>query len=390
MSGNRQIWNAGASITDQDLQRAADSAARADDCAIAQVCTPQPSMNHDVGGSPETKLVIPLQRFNNSSGAPIILEQIVTASGGGRVVLEHCDLIAFSSAVGVQDAINYAGNILLAARLTDSLLSAQMPANVTGSPTTYLLYATIARSTTTTGLRKVKSLTDGSESTQTLNLADDVVVTLTILGAGSTLASLPADSGTAFNFPLALIDIPTGYSVGTAPAQSWIRPCWRRGGIDPLTVRNVSTMVVPVTVGSNLYSSNYRNNRMDLRHTCTHTRRFLMTLTNVTTVSPYMLLDDSIDYRRRILRLTLLVPTNIGESVDQVTTCGANLTDTSPKLFSGTGGAIYSMNSGKIIAWVAIAVTAGTPTPGALYLQLTATGAGNYVLEVEYSDKLDL
>ena len=397
MSGTRQIWNAGAAIVDEDLQRAADAAARADDLAIAALISPN--------DTPTTALINPMRLIMPSArlgvgGTPIIPEQILvpgTGGAAGKLKLFPVTFLAYDVAAGAIDTIDNQGVIELSVRMLDAMLTALLPSNASGGVTTYFVYATISRAVDVVGARKVKNLVDGSDTTQTVNLADDPAVTLTVLGAGSTIASMPADSATAWNIALAEIDIPNPFTAGVTPiTQSMIRQLWRRAGIGPHAQHRVMTST-PAGVGVLVYSTPYVAGAKHLRHTSKTTKRFLVHINGDTGAGPHSVLDDTIDYRQRIARLSILRGPDEGggtyKSVDTAIESGSTLAEDSRLCLIGGGGtpsgAICAFDSNHFMFYVGNGTTA-LPTLGALYMQI-AVGfvPGNYVIEIEYSDRMD-
>lgn len=223
MSTNKKIWTDGEALTTTELQRSASIGAGGDDRAWEGLFTP---------GSVQKKIV-PLLEESTSINPRLLA---VPGVGSGSVKLQPCLLIAGGS--GLPNHIN------LSAKLESSLDSALFGANSSGSTRYDLLYATIAYATSVTGSRKVKDVTTGSVSTQSLVLEKVCAPTLTILpnvGNVTPTATMPADAvdGSSYNFPVALVAVPNGYASASAITQAMITALWSGAWVAPPRLKSV-------------------------------------------------------------------------------------------------------------------------------------------------------
>jgi len=163
----------------------------------------------------------------------------------------------------------------------------------------------LTRGVTVTGSRKIKSVVDSSVSAQTVNLADAPNVTLQIIQgvSGTTpLASLPADTATAYNFGLAMVTVTNGYTSGSAISAgvsaggtTFISQLWSGGFIQPSRYRSLrmGSLVnkAPGTTGkptmplSDRWCASYR----------------LVCPVKITGTNQVVTLDDSINWSSRML-----------------------------------------------------------------------------------------
>jgi hypothetical protein len=224
MSGVQQIWQPGYPVTDEELERMADQAARAGDDELSCL------LENRTGD----KLVIPLvlRSTNQSSFKEPHSAQLINAPSGntGYVRLGR----AQTGALFVQRSATKNGFVTsLVGMLSNSILETQLAsgsfaANSSGSPRTDAVYAQLTRVTGVTGSRKFKDPTTGAVSTQLLTLSTEARVTLAV---AQTSATAPADTATAFNFLLARVTLPNGYALNQEVQQSWVEQAWTRGGL---------------------------------------------------------------------------------------------------------------------------------------------------------------
>lgn len=248
MSTTRPIWNDGQGLATPDLQRGEDVAGSADDRVHEVVFTP---------GSVQ-KRILPLTEESTSTGvngftgntriiAVPSTSSLTPAGANGAVRLLPCQLMAGTPSASQQ--------ISLAGTNYGVLDTTAITSNASGSTRYDLIYATLNRSVTVTGTRKIKSATDGSLSSPTINLADAPAITLSInpgFLTGATApttaqinAAVPADtapsSSTAgvFNFAIGYVTVANGYTSGTTLAQTAITQAWAGGWVQPHRIQQL-------------------------------------------------------------------------------------------------------------------------------------------------------
>lgn len=292
MSGLRSIATPGIGVVGADLQRGLDSGAAGDDRAFALLATP--GALH--------KRVIPF--FEESLATRLMLLVVPSGTTSGALDVRPCSLLVASDTPGLV--------VDFEARLDAAATSALIPDNSSGSTRYYLLYATIARSTDGfTASRPAKDLASGNISTQSVAVADQPKVTLGTAVAsskGGAYAALPADSGSAWNIPLAVLQVTNGYTSGTAHLQSAITPCWPGGGVPQARVvppvaaifrgtdghcPATQSFLYPMADGRTQYLGGVRDMYAGIVYLPADGSNGVWTL-----------LDDSIDWRRRFLWAT--------------------------------------------------------------------------------------
>lgn len=300
MSTTRPIWNDGQGLTTPDLQRPCDTVGGADDRAHEVLLTPGTVQKKVLPLSEESLTLNPrLLAIPSSAG-------LTPAGINGAVRVMPFSFIAGTAANTQQ--ISLTGNTFAAIDTT------AIGSNSSGSIRYDLVYATLTRQVTVSASRRIKSASDGSVSSQTINLADAPTITLNInVGflTGATaptnaqiLAALPADTTTSFSVALTFVTVANGYSSGTTLFQSssggttYLTQCWPGGYIQSSRVRlarygslvdkNAGTTGQATTPigGSRFINMN----------------RLLVPVT-VTAISQTIQLDDVIDWRQRILTI---------------------------------------------------------------------------------------
>jgi len=183
MSGTRAICNDGQEFTTTDIQAISDAAGRADDLALAALL--------DVPAS--AKRILPF-------ASPLVIP-----STAGKAKVQPCLICVGTSTLGV-----FALSGLITGGGTDSPTFA---ANSSGSTRIDRLYATLTR-TPATASRRIKSVTDGGRTTQTVNVYDSVTPTLHVAAGtpGGAAPALPADTATSFNVSIALVTLLDGWA----------------------------------------------------------------------------------------------------------------------------------------------------------------------------------
>lgn len=242
MSLTRAIWNDGQGLATPDLQRPCDVAGSADDRVLDVLATPNLVQ----------KGLVPLGSAANPRLLAIPSTNALSPAGvNGAVRLMPCELVAGSPS-DVQ-------TVALAANLKSPLDTPAIASNTSGSTRYDLVYATVNRAVSVTGTRKIKSATDGSLSSQSINLADAAAVALSVnqgFLTGATpptnaqiLAATPADTAPSsstfgsFNFPVGYVTVANGYASGTTLFQdssggsTYITQCWQGAYVHHQRVR---------------------------------------------------------------------------------------------------------------------------------------------------------
>ena len=235
----RPIWNDGQALTTPELQRPCDVAAGADDRLYETLLTAPSGRNRIMPALRLDKrgiFVSPGNLYSGANGslciqpARFVVEdpssELALKMGGFFTNTDANDFAMYSARVTANSSGNPRVDLLYAT------LSRTAPSNI-AAPPTGVYYGGIGQADPLTGAqqsRKIKDVSSGVITLQTINIYDVPTLTLTVLPgtpAGSPVApSLPADSATAFNFSLATIDVANGYTLGTAIAQSAIKQTW--------------------------------------------------------------------------------------------------------------------------------------------------------------------
>lgn len=311
MSQERAIWNDGQGLATPDLQRPANDAGAADDRVYEVLVTPGAVQKKILPLSEESATVNPrLLAIPSAVG-------LTPAGVNGAIRLMPCALVAGSAASTQQ--------ISLEATLYAPLDTAAIGSNSSGSTRYDLVYATINRAVTTTGTRKIKSATDGTLSSQTVNLADNAATTLSVnagfLTGGTPPtqaqinAALPADTAPSsstfgsFNFPIAYVSVFNGYAsgavIGSNPTFSALTQCWPGGAIAQNRVRGARPMSIYYGAAAEKVSSVLSNNVALAERWSGNGNQFFshfkILSTTGATINAGVVLDNSIDWRNRIV-----------------------------------------------------------------------------------------
>ncbi len=379
MSGRRGIWAPGYPVTATDLQRLADAAASAGDAQLSALVNTGGKTGSS--GMANDRMVVPLQPrildeafgdpARSAGGTPLV----GVYAGTTRFSLYPCLLIVR----GVGTALV---PDLVAQHSGSPTAAPALASNATGSTRTDLLYATIQRTVSVTGARKIKNPSGGAITTQTVDLASDATVTLGIV-TGST--TLPADSASAWNIPLALLDLPNGYvSESNVLTTGMIRPCWPRGWIDPKLVRafgraslnEATPPAAPYTAIPQQWGSLVQIGVV-FRHTAAAQTKTL---------------DSFRDWRNRAVRISLLRPSALtGTYPPPHAVAGndnsANRSIETKMQFTGTAGVFFDSAGSPMQFTFSVDGTTGelkltiTPAP------TDATNGDNYFIWVEGTDQ---
>jgi hypothetical protein len=236
MSGPRELITAGNPATDTDMQRLADAAAGADDLALEAM------LEFAAPASPSvySKLVTPLwdeYQVGDPLFVPGLLVRPATGGAQGKFVVYPLRV-----SVSKQNDGFAVGSVEVgfSMKQTARMFSTLVPSNALGAPRHDALYAVVQRSVSVSGSRRVKSLADGSVSTQSVNLESAPTITLVVAtGTTSAFPALPADTSTAWNVALAVFDTPNGFTSGDLILQSAIHQIWSRGWIAKNRVQGI-------------------------------------------------------------------------------------------------------------------------------------------------------
>ena len=400
MSSTKRVITVGASARRSDVQKISDTAAAADDRAVEVSFTPGAAL----------KRVMPLT------------EESATVNPRFLVVGKDTDATLAVGKVRVRPAHFSAGSdafsIALAKAQKLALDSAVFASNG-GATRTDLLYATVSMTASLTEAVRVKPAGGGDPASQNLTTQQDPVVTLNIVAGVSAvtpLASLPADDTVngVYNFGLAAVSIPNGFAGITAINQAAITPLWSSGWTQPHRVRGHRPMSLYYGVAAEKPASSVLSNGVQGAERWGSDVRFVAHLRNLpttgTTLATGVLLDNSIDWRNRIVwgfcSYTQLAGNTVLENAaatqivsPPVTLTGANpvnVPDTGilPPAWSGPGAAFglqtakYSDGAGTV-ATIAFGVdTSGNLRMFRIGSPLTATNGDLLLVVIHASDRL--
>lgn len=355
MSGTRTIWNEGYPTDYRDLQRLADQAAGAPDEVWSGIMPGAFNVELWPNASGQADhMVTPLNDEGSSGfqGQLLVVPSAVAGKLRVHPALYH------------QNPLPSSGNLSapnLIAKQLASIDSATIGNNASGNPRIDLIYATIQRTVDVVGARPFRDST--GVNTVSLNLASDPTVAITVLPgtpAGSPVApSLPADSASAWNFPLALLAVANGYA-GAAIAASAITQIWTRGGIRQDMLRPIIGGDAYTTFPASLLAS-----RIGPKQAA-----FCPVTHNSNPQTSALLGFDQFDMRQRVIRVKAIRPLldttyKAPASVTKggVDSAHAGLFDTG-LIFTGTDGAV------------------GTPCYTATLVNAGNGGAGNIVISI--------
>lgn len=321
MSGTRVFMNEGQAITWPDMQRLADVAASSEDRVWNVVFTPQWA-----GSGVYSKKVVPLTPEpalagyvhprlvydgNITGGVDVLPAEYVIGAPGDPAAKAN---VALLSAAGWFNETSQLSELY-------SLPATAFPSSSGSDGRVDLVYA-IVESVATTGERKVKHPQTGQVLTEEITLYTSPTVSFGVVkGAedGSFSVDLPpADTGTKWYFPLAVILLDDGaagpWTEGTAIAQSRISQIWDGGWIS----RNRVQLAEAASIMSDVYSSGANG-----RATTPLSNRWGATISVAAVLQhktdgtgAYVDLDTSHDWSRRMLTVRFMSilgdPTNTG------------------------------------------------------------------------------
>lgn len=277
MTATRTFISVAEGAAASDMQRISDAAARADDRAHEVIFTP--------GISGTQKRVVPLANDTSTSLARLL---VVPGTAAGTVQVMPARFIAGVAPYTIAAAIS-------------SLAAVQSPvlASNPGAIRTDLVYARLAV-TPTTATRKFKDQTSGVVGTAPTTVYETPVLTVNI-AQGNALdgapGALPADTTGVYNFPLANVTLPGAY-VNTSPiTQTMIAQQYERGWIPPQRVQTMRPMSIfnsasPYKSGPTQLADVSRWGSISV---------FYGGWKHTTASQPAVVLDSSIDWRRRLI-----------------------------------------------------------------------------------------
>lgn len=401
MSGRKEIMVAGYPLDDEDLQRAYDAAASADEIIDEVLFTPQ----YSGSGSPAyVKSVTPLGYEHGSTDPRLI----VHPGGFGGCVIRP-----FRVVVGLQANGNLGASTLpvinpastgpsQVASTGISATNAVQSNSVTHTngdsthPRYDVVYCLVQRATSVQASREFKDPTSGDVTTQSLALASDATMTFGIVAgtpaASPSVPSLPADSSTAWYVPLADVYIPTGFNAAATfigSAGSSISQAWSAGGIPPERVREYRK-----TVGFNGNSSGIQSQQsLAPRDGGVALDRMMKTPKVITSVLVSIpgsgntaTIDTNYDWRFRLIKATILRPPSQGSGVlypqpDLVTVGGAPSNVASIDwFFSGNGSVTMSAGTPAVVLGVS---SLGALTFKSANASTDGANGDSYVIMVE-------
>jgi hypothetical protein len=299
MSSTKVIINDGEAIVTVDQQRTADTAAAADDRVLDVLLTPEFQ-----GTSTYDKKVHPLlhEPPDSSYGQGRALVYPGPTSGTVRI------LPAAYVVGGLGNSTYDASTVSFSARGAATDLPASAFPSSSGSDGRFdTVYALVQR-TATTDTRKIRDSATGQTSSQLVNIYSTPTVTIAVQPGpedGSFAAApLPADSSTAWYFPLAYIVLDDGlggpWTQGTAIGQSRISQGYDAGWIK----RNRIQFAKSASIMSTVFSEPANGcAATPLSDRWGGTISVVGVLQNKSTTGSELVFDDNFDWRRRVLTI---------------------------------------------------------------------------------------
>jgi len=294
MGDLRYLWPTGAPLDDADLQGQAAHAATMDERVYESLMT-------QIGGG-ILKQVVPLVDEVTGFAATIPVNPrllVFPSVTNGKARLLPALFIVWSDARTV--AMSASSGTTAAAD------SALIGSNSSGTTRHDLLYATIARSPSTSVQRVMKDINADTESQQNVVLTDIPTVTLTVLPGNNALPSLPADGGGAYNFALADIAVANGFVQGNAITQAMITQLWPGGGIPAdkiLNLRLASIMSAGISHTGTTASKWFPSSGVGQRFAGVSHLEFVFKHVAADNPGPVtFIVDNSIDWRMRTIKI---------------------------------------------------------------------------------------
>lgn len=249
MTTRRGLWPAGIGVIDEDLARMADAAAFAPDKVMEQLSFPG-----GANGASLVKRVRPLldelRAAPDGAGlgfpvpslkSPRILCCEAAYYDGvtiGRVAVQPCavDIVAASPVHGAQ-------SFTLSGKVNTMLTSAAFSSSGAGRVDT--VYLSVRFENGATVDRRMKDITTGVVSTQSVAVYADPVVTVNIAAGvegSSTPGAVPADGSGQYNVAVCTVALPVGYVSGGVLFDingSFVKQVWERSVVRALAVEGV-------------------------------------------------------------------------------------------------------------------------------------------------------
>lgn len=298
MSSTRVVVNDGQAVVTPDTQRLADTAAASDDRVLDVLLTPEFK-----GTGTYDKKVYPLLHEPPDSSynqcRALVYPGAVT---GGVKILPAAYVVG-----GLGNSTSDASTVSFSARgAVYDLPPSAFPTSGTANGRFDTVYALVQR-TATTATRKVKDTTTGQTSSQLVTIYSTPTVTIGVQAGpedGSFAATpLPADSSTAWYFPLAYIVLDDGLSgpwtQGTVIGQSRIAQGYDAGWIK----RNRIQFARPASIMSTVFSSPANGRAATSLDQWGASIMIAAVLQNKSTTGSEIVLDSTHDWRRRVVTL---------------------------------------------------------------------------------------
>lgn len=374
MSGRRALIPAGLGAVDADLQRVADAAYTGEDRALALLAAPGGG-----DGSSIVKRVIPLVAETDQDATHpvnprrLLLDASIHGGTAGIARLQACAIHVTGASLR-----RSAQATAIVARVDDWMESSLFDSSAAGRVDS--VYVSVAMSTPVGGQRsrRVKNPTTGAVTTQTVDVYSDATATLLVapgVEGSATPGTVPADTATTWNVKLADVVLPAGYVSGTilydGTVGEYIKQRWTRGGVSTQASRAVRVNVpqFKTNCDAGLYDD---ISAADRGTGLTIVRG---TFRN-TAAGAVMVLDKSVDWRRRIVRITLIRP-----AVHVVPPAEAVYPDPRGVYVQGTSyqlstGWVFTGSSGNVAAPLDEFYTSGGAPNLKLYANSSGAGIG--------------
>jgi hypothetical protein len=313
MGIKKKVFNDGEIATKDEMQRLADNTAEADGAALDAMLAAIGTAH--VGGGVPIKGLTPLVNEDQAFAASWETRKLVTVAALTTSACSVKPLLA--SCLEYASGSDYAARMQLSGRSVRPTDSPLFASNASGSSRTDLVYAVLQRSVSATGSRRVKAV-DGSISTQTFDLETQPAVTFAIaLGiAGVSPGVLPADSLTAFNFPLAYVVIPNGFVSGvTNVIATNITQAWSRVWVPPERLLTARPGSLHATAGGTLGKASTPLLDQGQRGSMSRwgaVQRVATVVKHAGASAVAIVIDDTIDWRNRVVRARILLGSNAG------------------------------------------------------------------------------
>jgi hypothetical protein len=368
MTQKSKNWTAGEGVTIDELQVTATAAASADDAASALFLSPTPTATaaYDKGVLPlrfdlDARLLVTAATPNVSIGPATY-----------RVGQNNIDLTA---------APDLAQSVKVAESTT--IDAALLPSGTTHGRID-VVYALVQQEAVIAN-RKIKDPSTGVKTTQSVTAYKNPTVTFAVQrGSESTtpaIPSLPADSSTAWYFPLAQIALDNGstgpWTEGNSLAQSRITQLWQGAWIAPQRVRRH----VPASIMATTYSSGSNgvaNITLGSRFGSMITR--CAVVQHKTSSATPVVLDTSVNYQYRFINIrAVLLSSGVNHDVPGTETTSGGSTATSGTAYIGNGAfaGIWAPTISTATPAFMADNSGGTPVPLTVIFNYSPISTGN-------------